>query len=553
MRKILFSISLILFSIFLNAEYNYEWEWVLTAGSLSSDTAYFVDGLSDGEILIGGCCNNNCSFGNLIASSNVASGQDYGYYIASVSGSSGDFSGLSHSDFAESNTIVCLDVDSDGNIIVAGQYSNEIMLGNYYFLSAGYSDIFVGKMDSAGEWLWATTAGGQGDDIVKSMDVDSMGNIFLSGYYTDDTVFGQYTASYIGGSDGFVTCIDSTGTFQWLNSCKGLGNECITDVVQVNEKVFFTGYFSGEVQLCGQMLTSLDGLNSFVACANNMGIVEWINHNTGNNSLSEIVLDSKGNIYVTGGFLGTLQLGDHSVYSNSVRDIFVAKMDTSRTWNWVKSVGGLNDDYCKEMICYNDRIFICGYVSDQVYFDNSYIGDSSERVAFIAEIDSLSNWNWVQSLNNCGDTYFASIYVGNDDDIYVAGSFRGNIEVGNQLISSQGENDILVAKLSDPNHSTEDNTIFNEPMHATNYPNPFNPETTIEFTLTKRSNVELTVYNIKGQKVKTLVSEIKDHGLHKIIWKGDDDDGRKIGSGVYFYKLYVDGRIESVKKCVMLK
>jgi FlgD Ig-like domain len=70
-----------------------------------------------------------------------------------------------------------------------------------------------------------------------------------------------------------------------------------------------------------------------------------------------------------------------------------------------------------------------------------------------------------------------------------------------------------------------------------NYPNPFNPSTNIAYNLHQAGAVKLEVYNVKGQKVKTLVSEYQEPGEHLISWNGLDDDKRQVSSGVYFYKL----------------
>jgi len=86
-----------------------------------------------------------------------------------------------------------------------------------------------------------------------------------------------------------------------------------------------------------------------------------------------------------------------------------------------------------------------------------------------------------------------------------------------------------------------------------NNPNPFNPETTISYSIPDNSNVELSIYNIKGQKVRTLVKDSIERGNHSIIWKGKNDSENSVSSGVYFYKLDVNGKTKSVKKCLMLK
>ncbi|MDO9578302.1 MAG: T9SS type A sorting domain-containing protein [Candidatus Cloacimonadales bacterium] len=102
-------------------------------------------------------------------------------------------------------------------------------------------------------------------------------------------------------------------------------------------------------------------------------------------------------------------------------------------------------------------------------------------------------------------------------------------------------------------NSNQENGILTVPELKNNYPNPFNPETTISFSIPDESKVNLFVYNIKGQKVKTLTDDIYEKGNHSVIWKGDDESGKSVSSGVYFYKLSVNGKSQSVKKCLLLK
>jgi len=87
---------------------------------------------------------------------------------------------------------------------------------------------------------------------------------------------------------------------------------------------------------------------------------------------------------------------------------------------------------------------------------------------------------------------------------------------------------------------------------AQNYPNPFNPKTMIRFALPKDSWVKLEVYNILGQKVKTLVDEKLTAGVKQVEWDGKDGKGLEVASGIYFYKIKADN-FSDVKKMVMLK
>ena len=86
-----------------------------------------------------------------------------------------------------------------------------------------------------------------------------------------------------------------------------------------------------------------------------------------------------------------------------------------------------------------------------------------------------------------------------------------------------------------------------------NYPNPFNPTTTISYNLANDSSVELSIYNLKGQKVKQLVSDQLSAGQYSVDWNGTDNNGKDVSSGIYLYKLKVGNHYTSTKKMILLK
>jgi hypothetical protein len=87
-----------------------------------------------------------------------------------------------------------------------------------------------------------------------------------------------------------------------------------------------------------------------------------------------------------------------------------------------------------------------------------------------------------------------------------------------------------------------------------NYPNPFNPSTTVAFDIPegKEVNVRLNVYNMRGQLIRTLVNEVKSEGSYQIQWDGTDNYGRRVSSGVYFYRI-TTGEFSQTRKMVILK
>jgi hypothetical protein len=99
------------------------------------------------------------------------------------------------------------------------------------------------------------------------------------------------------------------------------------------------------------------------------------------------------------------------------------------------------------------------------------------------------------------------------------------------------------------NEEMQDVSLISE---TSNFPNPFNPETKIQYSTSEVGHVIIDIYNVKGQKVTTLVDERKNAGQHTVVWNGKDSTNKPVGSGVYLYKLKTDS-YQSVKKMMLLK
>lgn len=94
--------------------------------------------------------------------------------------------------------------------------------------------------------------------------------------------------------------------------------------------------------------------------------------------------------------------------------------------------------------------------------------------------------------------------------------------------------------------------VVGDILSVTNFPNPFNPTTTISFDLASESNVNITVYNVKGQEVKQLVSDQFTAGQHSIEWNGKDTNNKSVSSGIYFYQISA-GESSAMRKMLLLK
>jgi hypothetical protein len=85
-----------------------------------------------------------------------------------------------------------------------------------------------------------------------------------------------------------------------------------------------------------------------------------------------------------------------------------------------------------------------------------------------------------------------------------------------------------------------------------NYPNPFNPSTTISYSVARESPVRVQIYNVRGERVRTLLQEVIQPGRHRTVWEGRDDEGRVVASGTYFALVQI-GEYSAVQKMLLVK
>ncbi len=154
----------------------------------------------------------------------------------------------------------------------------------------------------------------------------------------------------------------------------------------------------------------------------------------------------------------------------------------------------------------------------------------------------MSNWNDVPATEEDSDYCFDFKLIDINDDglqdivYYGIKGKKINVMINNSVVFPNSDTDI-------PEYKTQ---------LLGNYPNPFNPETKISYSMANSGNAELTIYNIKGQRVKTLVNDHVESGEHSTIWNGKDDKDSDVSSGVYFYRLKTAEGVQN-RKMLLLK
>ncbi len=195
------------------------------------------------------------------------------------------------------------------------------------------------------------------------------------------------------------------------------------------------------------------------------------------------------------------------------------------------------------------------------YEYNSPAWGGIEGFTYDLMINSRINYVFIK-INNQPDQFTFSDSLGNFQYKLPAGIYDVYAErvfYDDAILYEIEVNDSQFTQIQIPMIETVDVEDYEIPKseflisNLTNFPNPFNPTTMISFSIPEESKIELTVYNLKGQKVITLVKEELPAGKHSAIWDGRDYNQQSVGSGIYFYKFNVNGKTEAVKKCLLLK
>jgi hypothetical protein len=313
----------------------------------------------------------------------------------------------------ETGTIVV--TDSDRNVYTIGQFTAEIDVdpgvGVVTRTSTGNSDIYLTKLDSAGNYLWSAQFGGNQGDFSVSMTVDAFDNVICSGVFEGTVDFdpgtGVHTMTSTSSGESFIVKLDSDGNFQWSTQRSG-----------------FSGY----------------------------------DRNYG------LKTDASGNIYTAGLFLYISDfdpgVGVQSLTSIGSYDIFVQKLDSNGNFQWVKQMGGPGADATAYALDLDDlgNIYITGYFTDTVDFNPSTAAADTMNIiadqngdAFVVRLDNSGNYVWAVAFNGDSQTFGYDIVVDAAQNVYTTGNFEGTVDFNpssntNNLTAGNG-NSCYISKL----------------------------------------------------------------------------------------------------------
>ncbi len=407
---------------------------------------------------------------------------------------------------------------SDGNILTASCDIN--------------SGWLVTKLNSNSEIVWSqmyVPVSGCDFYLPRQINVDSNDNIFIVGEVDSDY------------ANCIVLKLDPDGNEIWDTQPISLTGAVQSVICDSDDNIIIAG-------------TNRVGCSYYVIKLNQDGEVIWTNQSEDSGTSFGISFLSDGTLLTAGDTGESIFDGDFrlSAYDSSGNSLWTNNMNLSPSSEyWTSMVVDSND----HVICVGT---MCGTDQDRgfmaKYDVNGLVLGVPQNVCVDNEIGVISWEAPGASVPISYNVYLDNLFIESTTDVtytFEALTLGQTYMAGVSALYNDGESSIVEVELTCTNTGINEDSITITNV-LNNYPNPFNPETTISYNVLKSGEVKLDVYNIKGQLVKTLVNSNKKVGIHTVVWNGTDDNSNPVSSGIYFYKMSCD-KYNETKKMVLMK
>jgi hypothetical protein len=353
-------------------------------------------------------------------------------------------------------------IDGGGNALVVGQFQGIANFGSgpvtsYTNSSSGPTiDAFVAKYSASGVPAWSRGLGGNSSDSAAGVAVDSGGNVVVTGYQASSTVdYGAGLLSNRGITDIFVAKYSSGGGHVWSKTVGGTSADAGTGVaVDSGGNVVVTGQFdasSSGVDFGGGALFSAGAKDVFLVKYSSAGAHVWSKRlgGSGYDLGGSVAVDGAGNVVVVGTFEGTINLGGGSLTSAGERDLFVAKFSPTGQHIWSKRFGGARVDWVRRVAADGaGDVFLTGQFLGTINFGGSAMTSAGNEDIFLAKLSGVSGGHvWSKRLGSTAPDAGYGVAVDGGGNVAITGFFAGSVDFGGGTIVAQVY-DIFVAKYS---------------------------------------------------------------------------------------------------------
>lgn len=354
---------------------------------------------------------------------------------------------------ASAENAQAITICNGGNSYVTGSFSGTETFGDISLTSSGSDDVYAAKLDGNGNFVWAVKAGGDGDDCGYDIAVDSLGDLYVTGYFSGVATFGTTTLTSSGGTDLFAAKLNNSGAWLWAVNAGGSEEDLAYGIaVDSASNAYLTGRFAGTAAFGDNSLTSFGFNDIFAAKLGTNGNWLWAVKAGGNNQddAHGIAVDANADVYLTGTFRYTATFGTISATCTGWNDVFAAKLDTDGNWLWIANGGG---DSSYADAAYGIAVdsegfaYLTGDFFGTAAFGSSIFTSNGGKDIYVAKLDANGNWLWADKAGGTATDSGLDIALDSNSNAYLTGYFQDTIELGSLSLTGNGLYDIFFAKL----------------------------------------------------------------------------------------------------------
>ncbi len=346
------------------------------------------------------------------------------------------------SSITPTNTCSDMAVDNNGNTYVAGVFGGEIQFGSIVLTCQGNANMYLSKLNSNGEWMWAkrfTTDDNNNSMYQRVKKLEVVGDsVFLlgNGYFPmviDGVAFESNSLSYPQGP--FIARFNENGICNMgvvLNPSAGILNNFINfDQLAINSSSIYVAgswnspsapYQFGDITVSGYDDGDYTDLDILYAKIDHQGNLLWVKSIGGpsDEELKSMCCDSSGNIYMGGDFISTMIAGDTQLVSSGFGDAFVIKLDQNGYVVWGQKCGGVREDTLAELRERNGILFLTGTYIMQAYFGSlslEPLNTTNQPNVYFASLANNGTWVNVNRIGgaNPGIANASSLVIDNSN------------------------------------------------------------------------------------------------------------------------------------------
>lgn len=355
---------------------------------------------------------------------------------------------------AKSDKTRCINVDREGNVLLAGEITGDAKFGDITLKSAGSMDFFIAKVSPAGKFLWAHNLGGSLIDRGYGVAADAAGNVYVTGHYqSTDAVVGDKTLPNAGDYDIFIAKYDRDGKMLWIRTAGGKGYDYGHGIaVDGQGAVIVTGAVVGDAKFED---TTLSGTRPiFCAKYDADGKLLWVRGSEGKVSCSGhgVAVDAANNIYLGGLTSGVGSFGKHELNTPKGTDALIAKLSPAGEMLWVNLTHGTPSALVHEISAdAAGRVWVAGMFKGSIQLGNNSPTTTGEKDSdgYLAHYDTNGKLQWSQVIQSPTTDYMLGVAADGTGGVFVTGEFGNNATLVGATLHTSATAGIFVASFDD--------------------------------------------------------------------------------------------------------